>query len=236
MSFIPLREKLLLILQMRRQIILTQDGSHTIAIPELQVTYHSTFGAVQESKHVFIDAGLIPLLQSHNCIHILEVGFGTGLNALLSLGETEKTGSTITYTAIEPFPLTKEEVNALNYCDQLFQPDWKPYFQQMHACGWEKEELITPHFSLYKTMSILREYNLKHKQQLIFFDAFAPAAQPELWERSVFDQLYQLLDPGGTLVTYCSKGSVRRTMQDAGFIIEKLPGPPGKREMIRAVK
>jgi len=221
---------------MHRQIILTQDGSHTIAIPELQVTYHSTFGAVQESKHVFIEAGLIPLLQSHNRICILEVGFGTGLNALLSLGETERTGSEIIYTAIEPFPLTKEEMQALNYCDQLLQPDWKPYFQQMHACRWEKEALITPRFSLYKTMSILREYNLKHKQQLIFFDAFAPAVQPELWDRAVFDQLYQLLVPGGILVTYCSKGSVRRTMQHSGFIIEKLPGPPGKREMIRARK
>lgn len=216
--------------------MLTQDGSHTIAIPELQVTYHSTFGAVQESKHVFIEAGLIPLLPSHNRIHILEVGFGTGLNALLSLGETEKTGSTIAYTAIEPFPLTKEEAQALNYCDQLLRPDWKLYFQQMHACGWEKEELVTPRFLIYKTMSPLQAYSLKHKQQLIFFDAFAPAAQPELWSREVFDQLYQLLDPGGMLVTYCSKGSVHRTMQDAGFIVEKLPGPPGKREMIRAVK
>jgi tRNA U34 5-methylaminomethyl-2-thiouridine-forming methyltransferase MnmC len=216
--------------------MLTQDGSHTIAIPELQVTYHSTFGAVQESKHVFIEAGLTPLLQSHNHIHILEVGFGTGLNALLSLGETEKTGSTIAYTAIEPFPLTKEEVQALNYCDQLLRPDLKMYFQQMHACGWEKEEPVTSRFSIYKTMSPLQVYSLEHKQQLIFFDAFAPTAQPELWNRAVFDQLYQLLDPGGMLVTYCSKGSVRRTMQSAGFTIEKLPGPPGKREMIRAMK
>jgi len=221
---------------MRRQIILTQDGSHTVAIPELQVTYHSTFGAVQESKHVFIEAGLIPLLQSHHHIHILEVGFGTGLNALLSLGETEKNGGSIAYTAIEPFPLAKEEIQTLNYCDQLLRPEWKLYFQQMHACAWEREEPLTPRFSIYKTMSPLQEYHAKHTQQLIFFDAFAPAAQPELWEREVFDKLYLLLDPGGILVTYCSKGSVRRTMQDAGFIIKKLPGPPGKREMIRAMR
>jgi len=227
---------LLLILQMNRQIIPTQDGSHTIAIPELQVTYHSTFGAVQESKHVYIEAGLIPLLQSHSRIHILEVGFGTGLNALLSLGETEKAGNMIVYTAIEPFPLTKDEAQALNYCDQLLHPDWRFYFLQMHTCEWEKEEYITQRFSIYKTKSSLQAYSLMQQQQLIFFDAFAPAAQPELWDKAVFEQLYKMMQPGGILVTYCSKGSVRRTMQSAGFTIEKLPGPPGKREMIRALK
>lgn len=227
---------MLLILQMTREIILTQDGSHTIAIPQLKATYHSTFGAVQESRHVFIKSGLTPLLETYQHIHILEVGFGSGLNALLSMSEIENTGRSIIYSAIEPFPLTMEEADALNYCRQLQKPEWQIYFQQLHSCEWEKHELITPSFTLYKTMCPLQKYSQQHTQQLVFFDAFAPAAQPELWAREVFEKLYRLLDHNGILVTYCSKGEVRRTMQAAGFIVEKLPGPPGKREMVRAKK
>lgn len=221
---------------MTRQIILTQDGSHTIAIPQLKVTYHSTFGAVQESKHIFIEAGLIPLLKTKQHLHIIEVGFGTGLNALLSICEIENTTKSIVYTAIEPFPLTKKEADALNYCNWLQKPDYKIYFDKLHSCDWEKYEPITPGFTLYKTKQPLQDCSQIPIQQLVFFDAFAPAAQTELWSREVFDQLYGLLEPNGILVTYCSKGEVRRTMQAAGFKIEKLPGPPGKREMIRASK
>lgn len=221
---------------MTRQIILTQDGSHTITIPALKVSYHSTFGAVQESKHVFIEAGLKPLLQSYAHIHILELGFGTGLNALLTLGEIADTDKTVAYTAIEPFPLTTEEVNGLNYCKHLQRPEWQMYFHQLHSCEWEKNEPITERFSLHKTIHPLPACTRIPMQQLVYFDAFAPAAQPELWSREVFDLLYRLLEPNGILVTYCSKGTVRRTMQAAGFEVEKLPGPPGKREMIRAKK
>lgn len=218
---------------MQRMPIITKDGSHTISIPELGVTYHSHHGAVQESMHVFINAGL---LVSDTSTCILEMGFGTGLNALLTLIEAEKLQRLVHYTALELFPLQREEIIILNYCQQLNREYLNPFFQQLHACEWEKDIPITPHFTLHKKRKDLINFSTDQQINLIYFDAFAPAAQPELWTKEIFEKLFAMLESGGILVTYCSKGEVRRNMQAAGFTVEKIPGPPGKREMVRAIK
>ena len=235
---------------MQRKLIVTKDGSHSISVPEMNVTYHSVYGAIQESRHLYIEAGLksIRPLQAARCINIFEMGFGTGLNALLTLIEAEKQQLKIHYTAAEPYPLQPEEAAALNYCDQLTREDLKPVFQQLHEGEWEKDIAITPFFTLYKIKDNLVSLStclagpnglLWSRQayqhfNLIYFDAFAPAAQPELWTREIFEKLFLMMKPGGILVTYCSKGNVRRAMEAAGFKVEKIPGPKGKREMIRA--
>ncbi len=229
---------------MVRKIIITKDGSPSVSVPEMGVTYHSIHGALQESMHVYIDAGLhytSRRREQPETLQILEIGFGTGLNALLTLIETEKNQQKIHYTAIELYPLTMEEVLSLNYCELLGRQDLIPFFQQLHACHWEKETDITGNFVLIKVNTSLVGFltNSQLNSQpfnLIYYDAFAPAAQPELWAPEIFQKLFQWMAPGGILVTYCSKGAVRRAMQAAGFIVEKIPGPPGKREMIRAVR
>lgn len=217
---------------MEREIIHTDDGSHTIAIPAMNVTYHSRHGAIQESMHVFIEAGLRQLAGD---VHILEMGFGTGLNALLTLIETELQPRNIYYETIEAFPLTPAEASQLNYCEQLQRPDLQPLFDQLHQCEYEKTVAITPYFTIQKHHTKLAGFSADQPVNLVYFDAFAPTAQPELWTADIFTGLYYMMVPKGILVTYCSKGEVRRAMQTAGFIIEKLPGPPGKREMVRAL-
>ena len=221
---------------MKREIFITGDGSHSISVPVLNVAYHSVYGAIQESLHVFINAGYYgsSRLQRPDPYKIFEVGFGTGLNALLTLIEAERTKTNIHYETVELYPLAEEEVNELNYCDHIHRPDLKNVFKQLHSCEWEKEVLITENF-VFKKKNIDLENHLKTQQfNLIYFDAFAPNAQPELWTKEVFDKMYSMLLPGGMLVTYCSKGDVRRAMMAAGFEVEKLQGPPRKREMLRA--
>jgi tRNA U34 5-methylaminomethyl-2-thiouridine-forming methyltransferase MnmC len=233
---------------MLRQPVITKDGSHTIAIPEMNVTYHSIHGAIQESEHVFIEAGLrssgrfieFELGSKNNrpgdLNAIFEMGFGTGLNALLTLIEAEKTKQKIHYTSIELFPLTKEETKTLNYCAELNRNDLLPTFNQFHECEWEKDILITPFFTFHKTNKNLTDFTVNTIFDLVYFDAFAPTVQPELWTKEIFEKIYSMISPGGILVTYCSKGDVRRAMIAAGFTVEKIPGPKGKREMLRAVK
>jgi len=226
---------------MQRKLILTGDGSHTISMPELNVTYHSIHGAIQESKHVFIEAGLKSLTLAEAAkLNIFEVGFGTGLNALLTIIEAEKLQKQIHYETVEPFPVGSSETRSLNYCKQLDREDLQPIFEQLHSCEWEKKTNITANFHFKKSGSNLLNFEtsetcLSGKQafKLIYFDAFAPNAQPELWTKEIFEKMFAMLEPGGILVTYCSKGNVRRAMQAAGFIVEKLPGPRGKREMVR---
>ena len=228
---------------MEKSLIITKDGSHTVSIPEMNVSYHSLHGAIQESGHVFINQGL-RFFQNYNAaaeIHVLEMGFGTGLNALLSLMEAGSNLS-IHYTAIELFPLTIGEAKTLNYCEQLKREDLLPSFEKMHQCEWERDVAINPFFAIHKLqLSLLniKNSNFFHNSSLrpdiIYFDAFAPAAQPELWTKEVFEMLYAILKDNGILVTYCSKGVVRRAMQAAGFVVEKVPGPPGKREIVRAL-
>ncbi|MCC6290392.1 MAG: tRNA (5-methylaminomethyl-2-thiouridine)(34)-methyltransferase MnmD [Chitinophagaceae bacterium] len=217
---------------MKREIIVTNDGSHTIAIPAMGVTYHSVHGAIQESKHIFIDAGFNAMHQSS--INILEAGFGTGLNALLTLAAAEE--KNIQYTAIETHSLSVEEATALNYCKRLDKPELEKFFIKMHTCAWEQPIAISPFFTLHKINQSLQQFQPIQQFNLVYFDAFAPAAQPELWTEEIFRKMFICLETHGRLLTYCSKGNVRRAMISAGFTVKKLPGPPGKREILSAIK
>lgn len=220
---------------MKRHLQLTADGSHTIQIEDLQVTYHSKHGAIQESKHVFIDAGIAYLQQMNNLseVRILEMGFGTGLNALLTAIFSDQMDLRVNYHSIEAFPLATDEVSLLNYGILLQQ---EAIFSLLHTAHWNTATTIHPKFELYKHHSKLDTFISAENFNLIYYDAFAPTAQPELWTVEVFEKLYRLLAPEGILVTYCSKGAVRRAMEAAGFRVTKLQGPPGKREMVRAFR
>ncbi len=220
---------------MKREIIITADGSHTVAIPSLNVTYHSRHGAIQESMHVFIEAGLRYLITQSTTlsINLFEMGFGTGLNAFLSAMEAQKQQRKIQYTAVERYPVSPEKAMALNYTQALQN---HPLFTELHTCSWDEAVMINDFFTLKKVKTDLTNFSSRQIFDLIYYDAFAPTAQPELWTIEVFQKLFDLLAPGGVLVTYCAKGDVRRAMIAAGFTVTKLPGPKGKREMLRAEK
>jgi tRNA U34 5-methylaminomethyl-2-thiouridine-forming methyltransferase MnmC len=214
-------------------IITTKDGSHTIQVEGSGITYHSVHGAIQESMHVFIDAGLKKWKENNpaaNSIRIFEMGFGTGLNALLT---TIHAGMNVYYTSIEKFPLEDTFFHKLNYGSLV---DNEKLFFDLHKAEWSAPVRINDQFTLEKINGELENLDVKQKYDVIFFDAFAPTAQPELWTDEVFSKMYSLLDNDGILVTYCSKGDVQRAMKRSGFRIEKIQGPPGKREMIRAYK
>ena len=219
---------------MERKIILTRDGSHSIYVPSMDVSFHSIHGAIQESMHVFIDSGLRPLLAKKKSIRIFEMGLGTGLNVLLTILEVEKTNCNVYYQSVDAFPLEQSFVEQINYCELLNRPDMQPIFKKIHAGGWEQDLEIFPGFFLHKINVDLADYSSNEKFDIIYFDAFDPESQPALWTLSIFKKLSQMLFPGGGLLTYCSKGSVRRAMQEAGFIVEKLAGPLYKREIVRA--
>jgi tRNA U34 5-methylaminomethyl-2-thiouridine-forming methyltransferase MnmC len=226
-------------LDSKRIIQITEDGSHTIAIPEMHVTYHSKHGAIQESIHVFIKEGLQYFIEnkhsSNQTIHVFEVGFGTGLNALLSLQEAIRLNQKMFYQTIEPYPLSSEEVDELNY-GSLLNEDLKQSFIAMHACEWNKDVQLHLLFSFKKIQTQLQQFETAQKFHVIFFDAFDPNTQPDLWTKPIFKKMFDMLCTNGVLTTYCSKGVVQRTMKAAGFSIKKLKGPPGKREIIRAIK
>ena len=221
---------------MKRKIIVTADGSHSVYVTDSGLAYHSKYGAIQESMHVFIDAGLKPLLALEQTLTIFEMGFGTGLNALLTILNSEKEKKIIYYQAIESHPLEKSFIEKINYCDQLNRPDLQNIFEQMHNCPWEKDISITPFFILHKANADLINYQIEKPIQLVYFDAFDPSAQPELWTEPIFKKIYKALMPGGMLLTYSSKSVVRKAMEAVGFTVEKLNGPPHKREILRAVK
>lgn len=218
---------------MHRIIEHTEDGSATLFVPELNEHYHSVKGARTESQHIFIEMGL--QASTASAPRILEVGFGTGLNALLTLQEAEHSLRNVHYTGIELYPLTWSEVAALHYTDD-------PRLQLLHETIWEKEVQLSPHFTLLKLQRDLAIWKAENETppfhcDIIYFDAFAPEKQPALWTREIFENLYRCLAPGGLLTTYCAKGIIRRMMQDIGFRMERLPGPPGgKREILRATK
>ena len=218
---------------MQRIIEQTEDGSATLFVPELNEHYHSVKGARTESQHIFIDMGL--KASAAPCPHILEAGFGTGLNALLTLQEAERTGRPVRYTGIELYPLAWTEVEALHYSDD-------PRLRLLHEAPWEEEVCLTPTFRLLKLRRDLTSWQADDERpplrcDVVYFDAFAPEKQPALWTPAVFRNLYRCLTSGGILTTYCAKGAVRRLMQDIGFRMERLPGPPGgKREILRATK
>ena len=217
----------------------TEDGSHTFYVPELNEHYHSTHGAIQESKHVFIEAGLKHFSENHpnDDIHILEIGFGTGLNTYLTLLESEKKSLKIYYHSLEFYPIELEQINKLNYEDILsLNINETSLFKQLHTSPWEKEISITPNFTLYKQQidfSNPSEFKPDKFFNLFYFDAFAPEKQAEMWTQEIFDKIKTLSKKGAIITTYCAKGAVRRMLQSAGFIVERLPGPPGKREILR---
>ncbi len=221
---------------MQQIIETTEDGSHTLYVPELGEHYHSTHGAIQESRHVYIEAGL------HRCpkagVNLLEIGFGTGLNAFLTLLDTPNSCRSVRYTAIERYPLSPDNAARLNYPQLLASGDGET-FLRLHSSPWEEWQEITPSFPLKKRRMDATHLEDLHPDSLfdvIYYDAFAPEKQPSLWTQEIFNTLYALSNNGAILTTYCAKGVVRRMLQAAGYRVERLPGPPGKREILRAVK
>lgn len=221
---------------MNRHSVITDDRSSTLYVPELKQHYHSTHGAVQESRHVFIEAGLHQFSETKNPISILEIGFGTGLNPLLTLLEADLMAIEVSFTTLEKYPLSPEEVLELNYHELLNSERAELLLSKMHEVAWEESADITSEFSFLKKQIDFRKFKAKEAFDLIYFDAFAPGAQPDLWTKDIFQNMYDSLRSEGMLVTYCSKGDVRRNMMSAGFHVDKIPGPPGKREMVRASK
>ena len=219
---------------MKREIITTSDGSKTIHLPEWNEQYHSKHGAIQEAQHVFIKNGL-DLFQDEK-VELLEIGFGTGLNAFITFLEAKKRNLEIKYTGVEAYPVALDEVKELNYVELLEAEDMSEYFDKMHTFDWEKRAQISERFSLLKREQFFKDINDEDAFKLIYFDAFGARVQPELWSEEIFASMYKALKPEGVLVTYSAKGSVRRAMQAVGFTVERLPGPPGKREMLRAIK
>lgn len=219
---------------MDREIITTDDGSHTIQLKEWDEQYHSKHGAIQEAYHVFIQNGLS--LYANCKISILEIGFGTGLNALITFLEARKAKLDVRYVGVERYPVTSDEFNTLNYIEKLKAAEFTTVFEHMHECAWEEDILISDTFQLRKVQKDFKDLDYKNEFDLVYFDAFGPRVQPELWTEDIFDMIFNALRAKGVLVTYSAKGSVRRAMQAVGFTVERLPGPPGKREMLRATK
>lgn len=223
---------------MKRSIVTTKDGSKTIRLEEWNEHYHSTHGAVQESMHVYIRAGLDHFLTKYQPdeISVLEAGFGTGLNALLAQEWSEKTKTHIHYTGVEAFPISEEERHALDYSKVMSAANAEDIFHQLHEARWEEVVPLTEHFKLTKHQLFFAEMEMKNVADVVFYDAFGPRVQPELWEVPVFQKFYKALKPGGVFVTYCVKGTAKRAMQSIGFEVDIIEGPPGKRHMMRASK
>lgn len=211
--------------------MLTEDGSHTMYVYGLDEPYHSTHGAIQESQHVFVGQGFQSMNQAY--IRILEIGFGTGLNALLTLEEAHKRGVKVDYHAVEKYPLLKDEYNAINF-ETLVNGVQDGTFKNMHDSPWGEIIRISEDFTLYKEEADVRMMSPKGPFDLVYFDAFAPQKQAYLWTEEIFRRLSTMIKPGGVLVTYTCMGSVRRALISCGFEVNKVPGPPGKRTMIRA--
>lgn len=223
---------------MKRTIITTGDGSKTIHLEEWNEQYHSTHGAIQEAIHVFIKSGLYHVQSMFNpdSIAILEIGFGTGLNTFITFLEAQALQCTINYHGVEAYPVASTEIKQLNYISALKAEATAKIFHKMHTCDWEKETVISENFKLTKRQQFFNQISDKEAFNLIYFDAFGARVQPELWTATIFRKMYDALQNNGVLVTYAAKGSVRRAMLEVGFQIERLPGPPGKREMLRATK
>jgi tRNA U34 5-methylaminomethyl-2-thiouridine-forming methyltransferase MnmC len=219
---------------LKREIIRTNDGSTTIHIKEWDECYHSRFGAIQEAQHVFIKNGL-SLFESKS-ISILEIGFGTGLNALITFLESKKFNQTIDYVGVEAYPVSAEEVLSMNYVSELNAENESYIFEKMHEYNWEEQIDLRKDFLLTKRKQFFADINDIERFDLIYFDAFGYTVQPELWSTAIFQKMYNALKPNGILVTYAARGVVKRSMKEVGFTVEKLEGPPGKREMFRARK
>ena len=215
--------------------ITTGDGSSSLLNVSLGETYHSRHGALRESMHVFIEAGLLQVPLEKECVAILEIGFGTGLNAWLTrlakFGDNRK----IAYTTLETNPLERVLVSSLNYTRDSSEYDTLR-FAELHDAAWDIPVQLDDFFELYKVQKPLQEFVPHRTFDLIYFDAFGPPVQPEMWTAELFSKIFDVSNPGALFVTYCAKGQVRRDLQSAGWIVERLSGPPGKREMLRGRK
>ncbi len=217
---------------MKPKTVETADGSHSLYLESLDEHYHSIKGAIQESRYVFIEAGLKQKPEEQ--LRILEIGLGTGLNALLTMQQIESTGQKVHYTSIEKYPLDKAITDQLNYA-QITGMD-NDLFQNIHNTAWESEQKITDMFYLEKIETDFVGWKPDKTYDLIYFDAFGPDKQPEMWTLAIFEKLFKCTNPGGILTTYSAKGAVRRWMEFAGYEVERIPGPPGKKHMTRATK
>jgi tRNA U34 5-methylaminomethyl-2-thiouridine-forming methyltransferase MnmC len=229
------------------RLIITGDGSHTLYVPSLNEHYHSVFGAVQESRHIYIGAGLNYPGPVSGSVNLLEVGFGTGLNALLTCLEAESLGIIVRYQSLEMYPLSVEMTSQLNFPEQMTSQiksgiemtsqTIPALFRKIHAAPWNEWAEITEWFIVNKTHADLKTFVADPELfDLVYFDAFGPDVQPQMWTADIFRMLFRAMKPGAVLVTYSTKGVVKRNLKSAGFEIEKLPGPPGKREILRAAR
>ena len=216
----------------KKNLIITEDGSHTLFVPEVGESYHSRHGAIQESRHIFIDSGLRMIDKKD--IRIFEMGFGSGLNALLSFDYARNYDKNIIYDTIELYPLSIEEASEFNY-PQILNIALDD-FMILHKSEWETRHQLSPGFNLFKSKRDLLRFKPDAEYDLIFFDAFSPNVQPDLWKTPIFKDLYDSMPTGGILTSYSVRGDFRRALKDAGFQVEKIPGPPGKRHITRARK
>ena len=214
--------------------MITSDGSTTIHLPDWDEQYHSKNGAIQEAYHVFIKAGFEKFIQKN--ITILEIGFGTGLNTFITFLEAEIANKKIDYVGVEAYPVLADELKKLNYISELKAAKQQEVFTKIHSVSWDEKHIISDNFSLTKRKQFFDQIDDANQFDLIYFDAFGAKNQPELWTEEIFAKMFTALKQNGILVTYSAKGSVRRAMQAVGFLVERLPGPPGKREMLRAIK
>jgi tRNA U34 5-methylaminomethyl-2-thiouridine-forming methyltransferase MnmC len=219
---------------LEREIIQTHDGSTTIQIKDWDECYHSKFGAIQEAQHVFIKNGLF--LFENKPISILEIGFGTGLNAFITYLESQKQALTVDYVGVEAYPISSDEVSLMNYVTTIQAENETTIFDKMHSCFWEEKISLRTDFLFTKRKQFFEEITDFEKFDLIYFDAFGYRVQPELWSLSIFKIMFKALKKNGVLVTYAARSIIKNNMMEAGFTVEKLQGPPGKREMFRARK
>lgn len=219
---------------MKRELVKTADGSNTLLVPDLDEHYHSIHGALAEARHVFIKHGLNAIKK--NELSIMEMGFGTGLNAFLTFLENQQLQRKITYTSIEAYPVALDVAENLGYVKLIGAEKNNDDFQLMHSCTWGQEQRVDESFTFLKRKEKIQDVLFSTKFDLVYYDAFAPRVQPDLWTEEVFAKIYSVMNPGARLVTYCAKGSVKRALKAVGFEVESLEGPPGKREMTRAKK
>lgn len=221
---------------MNPKIIKTSDGSHSLYREDLDENYHSIHGAINEANHVFIKNGLEFVAENKSEISIFEMGFGTGLNALVTRNYALKNNLIISYTSVENHPLSYDLCEKLNYDKKIISNNLNSFYESLHLSKWNSSIELEKDFFLHKIEGEIESINLAKKYDLIYFDAFGPRAQSDMWTIEIFQKLFNALNTNGVFVTYCAKGQVRRDLESVGFKIERLPGPPGKREMLRGIK